>query len=57
MQEKEFISQIATIHNLLTEISVKGEDAIRMAQILQMCRNIVLKQNQAGSSPDADAGS
>lgn len=43
MQEKDYISQIATIHNLLTEISVKGEDVIRMANILQICRNTVQK--------------
>lgn len=42
MDNKDFMAIVADIHNGLSEISVRGEDAIRMAGIIQKCRSIVL---------------
>ena len=41
MDTREIISVIADIHNDLSEISVRGDDTIRMAGVIQKCRNIV----------------
>ena len=45
MNEKKmiesFASILANIHNNLVEISVKGEDAIRMAEVIRYIRNAV----------------
>lgn len=41
METTEFLSALVDIHNNLTEINVRGDDAIRMAEILRKCRGIV----------------
>ena len=41
MEAKEFMSALVDIHNGLTEISVRGDDTIRMADIIKKCRSIV----------------
>lgn len=43
MELKDIMPVLVEIHNQLTEISVRGDDAIRMAEILQKCRAIVFK--------------
>ena len=50
MEQKEMVSLIADIHNKLVEISVRGDDAIRMAEVLQKCRAAVY---QMQNSPPA----
>lgn len=42
MENREFITVIADIHNRLAEISVRGDDAIRMGEILTRCRGLVM---------------
>lgn len=34
MDNKQLIGALAQIHNMMAEISVRGDDAIRMANIL-----------------------
>lgn len=41
MENQEIMKKIASLHNALTEISVRGEDAIRMSNALQYCRHII----------------
>lgn len=41
MTNKEYASLIASIHNKLFDINVKGDDVFRMADVLQICRSIV----------------
>lgn len=41
MTNKDFASLIASIHNKLFDINVKGDDVFRMAEVLQLCRSIV----------------
>ena len=38
---------VASIHNALMEISVKGQDVILMASILQTCRQLVTDINNS----------
>ena len=37
---KEILAEVAQSHNRLAEISVRGDDAIRMAEVLTRCRNL-----------------
>lgn len=46
METNDLTLAIAEIHNRLTEISVRGDDAIRMAEVLRMCRSLVTKINR-----------
>lgn len=46
METKDIQSAIADIHNNLLEISVRGEDVLRMANIIQRCRNLVYQISQ-----------
>lgn len=47
MTNKDFLSTIANIHNRLIDINVRGEDVMRMADILNICRNMASKlQNE-----------
>ena len=41
MNYQTIANTVANIHNALSEISVKGEDVIRMAGVLQACRDLV----------------
>lgn len=41
MNTMDFCAEIAQIHNRLADISVRGDDAIRMAEVLTRCRNLV----------------
>lgn len=43
MEIKDIMPVLVDIHNQLTEINVRGDDAIRMAEVLQKCRAIVFK--------------
>ena len=38
---KEILAEVAQIHNRLAEISVRGDDVLRMAEVLTRCRNLV----------------
>lgn len=46
MDKMEVLSAIADIHNRLVEVHVKGDDAIRMADILKACRSVVYHLQQ-----------
>lgn len=46
MTNKDFASIIANIHNRLLDINVRGEDVLRMAEVIQMCRSTVAAINQ-----------
>lgn len=41
MESTEFLSILVDIHNNLAEISVRGDDTIRMADIIKKCRSAV----------------
>lgn len=43
MEVKDIMPVLVDIHNRLTEINVRGDDAIRMAEVLQKCRAIVFQ--------------
>lgn len=41
MNKKEIIKEVADIHNIIAAISVRGDEAIAMAQALVRMRNLV----------------
>lgn len=43
METKNIIQALIDIHNKLVEISVHGDDTIRMADALQRCRALVFQ--------------
>ena len=43
MELQEIVAVLVDIHNNLTEISVRGDDTIRMADVLQKCRAVVFR--------------
>lgn len=53
MDNNSIATYIANIHNTLSEISVRGDDVIRMANVLQTCRKLV--KDLYGSAAGADA--
>lgn len=53
MEIKDIMAALVDIHNRLVEINVHGDDAIRMAEVLQKCRAIVF---QAQKEPEASTG-
>lgn len=55
METQDILAVMVDIHNRLTEISVKGDDVIRMAEILQKCRAYVF-QLQNGQRENQEAG-
>lgn len=55
METKDIQSAIADIHNNLLEISVRGEDVLRMASIIQACRNLVYQISQGANQNDGVA--
>lgn len=54
MEINDFLSVMVDIHNNLAEISVRGDDAIRMAEILQKCRAVVFKVQKELEDTSAD---
>lgn len=46
---KNTVNNLINIYNLLTEISTKGEDTLRMSECLRALRKevIILQQNEA----------
>lgn len=59
MTYKEIQSWIAMIHNKIAEISVRGDDAIRVAEVLTECRKVVAQIGsdmvQKAAECDADS--
>lgn len=57
MTNKEILTVIANVHNRLTEISVRGDDAIRMAEVLNICRTLARNiQDNIKSEDKAEEG-
>lgn len=54
MTNMEIAQQIANYHNILSEVSVRGEDAIRMADVLRSMRQLAaaLTQEPAEEADD-----
>lgn len=54
MTSMEIAQQIANYHNILSDVSVKGEDAIRMGGVLRSMRQLAatLAQEQTDEVPD-----
>ena len=46
MKQEEILSAVVTVHNILADISVKGDDTMRMAQALQQCRLLVKRMEE-----------
>ena len=52
---KEILAEVAQIHNRLAEISVRGDDAIRLGEVLTRCRNLAQQlSNLAEEDNSAD---
>lgn len=56
MEAQEILSVMVDMHNRLTEISVKGDDAIRMAEILQKSRACVFQLQNELQQKNQEAG-
>lgn len=58
MTYKEVAQQVANYHNILTEVYVRGDDAIRMAEVLVGMRQLttVLAQEPQQEAPDEKEG-
>lgn len=55
MDSRTVLTCIARLHNTLSEISVRGDDVMRMAGALQACRNLAEDlQAELNSGADAD---
>lgn len=53
MEVNDVVSVLADIHNRLVDISVRGDDAIRMADVLQKCRAVVIQaQNELNNKSE-----
>lgn len=53
MEMKDIVPELVEIHNRLAEINVRGDDTIRMAEVLQRCRSIVFQaQKELESGTD-----
>ncbi len=54
MTNMEIAQQIANYHNILSEVSVRGEDAIRMGEVLVSMRQLAtaLTQEKQEEAPD-----
>lgn len=52
MDNKEIVSQLVAIHNVMNCISVRGDDAIRMASALSAMRSLA---EQLGSMPTEES--
>ena len=50
MDMNELLPALAEIHNRLTEISVRGDDTLRMADALQRLRALVLKMRDEANA-------
>lgn len=47
MESKDIMQALIDVHNGLAEISVRGDDVIRMANAIQRCRSIIFQmQNE-----------
>lgn len=55
MEKKEFLQLVIELHNRLVEINVRGDDAIRMAEVLQCCRAFVSSAGAEQVSPAAES--
>lgn len=55
MNTREIMSAIADIHNELSEISVRGDDTIRMAGVIKKCRNIVFAMQKELNQAENEA--
>lgn len=54
MEAKETFNTLIDVHNKLLEISVKGEDVIRMADILKELRATIIKIQQSNIGGDTN---
>lgn len=54
MEQKDILNAVAMIHNGLMDINVRGDDAIRMGEIIKRCRALVVQlQNSPDKGDDA----
>lgn len=56
MGNSETVQNLTAVHNVLTEISVKGEDAIRMGKALMAIRKIVADLASSEEAPSETGG-
>ena len=52
MDNKTFATIIADIHNKLLEVSVRGDDVFRMAEVLQRCRTVATNLTQTNEGTE-----
>lgn len=48
MEQKQILQAIVSIHNTAAEISVRGDDAMRMSEVLKMCRTLAFQLQEGG---------
>lgn len=57
MNQIEIMQSVAGLHNILSEISVRGEDAIRMRDVLIGMRNLTMAlANNANADHECQRG-
>lgn len=56
MEQNEIMALLAGLHNSLSQISVRGDDVIRMAQTLQTLRQAILQIQESVDSSGERAG-
>lgn len=54
MTNMEIAQQIANYHNILSEVSVRGEDAIRMGEVLVSMRQLASALTQEKQEEASD---
>ena len=52
MGRDEILRQLTQAHNAAAQINVRGDDAIRMAQVLSMLRGLIAELMAEGNSDD-----
>lgn len=56
MEQNQILQAIVSIHNTLAEISVRGDDTMRMGEALKMCRALAFQLQEDGNKEVGDNG-
>lgn len=55
MELKEIVNKIAIIHNILADIYVKGDNVIKLANAIQMSRDLTFALQDELNNKDDDS--
>lgn len=56
MTQKELMTTLVQIHNLIADVAVKGDNAILVGNSLQMMRALIQTISKDGITPDEPDG-